>query len=166
MLDKLLKLADGPLRKILAGVDKDNAPESAHIVEESVLETLKRQVSSGDLSAVKEMFSGKETDPSNPVANNLQGEVSHSLMDKLGIDSKTAMSMAAVAIPFLMNMFNKKVNDAPQKNEDIMSSIADSLKGGDGSGAGNILGSLLGGGDGKGGMDLGGLINMGKGLFK
>ena len=167
MLDKLLQLADGPLREMLSGVDKDKAIDSAHVVEESVFETLKKQVASGDLSAVREMFSGRETDPSSPVVNNLKGDVSHSLMDKLGIDSKTAMTMAAMAIPLLMNMFNKKVNDAPQKNEDIQSSIADSLKGGGGSGVGDILGSLLGGSkDGKGGMDLGGLINMGKGLFK
>ncbi len=164
MLDKLLKLVDGPLQEMLAGLDKDKASESAHAVEGSIYETLKKQVASGDLSAVKEMFSGKDTDASNPVVKNLEGEVSHSLMDKLGIDSNTAMTMAVAAIPMLMNIFNKKVNDAPQANEDIMSSIADSLKGGRGSE--NILGSLLGGGDGKGGMDLGGLINMGKGLFK
>ena len=164
MLDKLLKLADAPLQEMLAGLDRDKASESAHVVEGSIFETLKKQVASGDLSTVKEMFSGVDTDASNPVVKNLEGEVSHSLMDKLGIDSNTAMAMAVAAIPMLMNIFNKKVNDAPQANEDIMSSIADSLKGGRGSE--NILGSLLGGGDGKGGMDLGGLINMGKGLFK
>ncbi len=166
MLDKLLKMADGPLKDLLAGVDPGKASQATNIVEESVLSSLKNQVASGDLSAVREMFSGKDTDPSSPVINNLKGDVSQNLMEKLGIDSQTAMTMAAAALPMLMNMFNKKVNDAPQANEDIMSSVVDSIKGGGGSGVGDILGSLLGGGkEGKGGMDLGGLIDMGKGFF-
>ncbi|WP_262481219.1 hypothetical protein [Algoriphagus aquimarinus] len=42
------------------------------------------------------------------------------------------------------------------------------MQGGQGNiNAGDLLGSLLGGsGGGNGGMDLGGLMNMGKGLFK
>ena len=76
------------------------------------------------------------------------------------------MGIAAAALPMIMNFFNKRVNDAPQDNNDIMSSIVSSLQGGQGKvGTADLLGSLLGGG-GKGGMDLGGLMDMGKGLFK
>ena len=64
-----------------------------------------------------------------------------------------------------MNFFNKRVNDAPMANNDIMNSVAKALQGGPGAGGADILGTLLGRGD-KGGMDLGGLMGMGKGLFK
>jgi len=165
MLDQLLKSAEGPLMDILGQVDKEKAPQSAGVIKEQVLLSLQEQVKSGDFSALTEMFSGKETSNSSSAVNNLEGNVSQSLMDRLGIDSATAMKMATLAIPLLMNMFNKKVNDAPQANDDIMSTIAKSLQG-DGAGGSDILGSLLGGGDGKGGMDLGGLMNMGKSLFK
>ncbi|WP_332914399.1 hypothetical protein [Algoriphagus boritolerans] len=49
-----------------------------------------------------------------------------------------------------------------------MSSIAKSLQGGgNGGGLESIMGSLLGGSGSKGGgMDLGGLMDLGKGLFK
>ena len=50
-------------------------------------------------------------------------------------------------------------------NNDIMNSVAKALQGGPGAGGADILGTLLGRGD-KGGMDLGGLMGMGKGLFK
>jgi hypothetical protein len=44
--------------------------------------------------------------------------------------------------------------------------VIDTIKGGSGGGIGSMLGSILGGATGgKGGMDLGGLMNMGKGLF-
>ncbi len=166
MLDQLLKMAEGPLKDALAGVNSEKSPAAMDIVKETVMNSLKNQVAKGDLGTVKEMFSGNPTDASNPVLNGLTGDVSQNLISKLGIDSSTAMSMATAAIPMLMNLFNQKINDAPQANTDIMSSVIDTIKGGSGGGIGSMLGSILGGATGgKGGMDLGGLMNMGKGLF-
>ncbi|MFC5623217.1 DUF937 domain-containing protein [Algoriphagus winogradskyi] len=164
MLDQLLKLAEGPLQEMLEGMNQDKASASA--IKDSLTNSLQKRVSSGDTDAIMEMFSGKETSPGAPVINSLQGDVSQNLMDKLGISKEQAMGIAAAALPMIMNFFNKRVNDAPQDNNDIMSSIVSSLQGGQGKvGTSDLLGSLLGGG-GKGGMDLGGLMDMGKGLFK
>lgn len=98
----------------------------------------------------------------------MKGDLSQGLTDKLGIDSKQAMAMAAGALPLLINFFNKKVNNAPQANDDIMSSIVKPIQGdGNGGGLESIMGSLLGGGRNKGGgMDLRGLMDLGKELFK
>lgn len=167
MLDKLLKMAEGPLQEALAKSGTNAGPGTASAIEDVLGSLLQKKAKSGNTDAVKEMFSGRETPSSSPVVNNLSGDLSEGLMEKLGIDSKQAMAMAATALPLLMNFFNKKVNDAPQDNEDIMSSIAKSLQGeGNGGGLESIMGSLLGGGDKGGGLDLGGLMNMGKGLFK
>lgn len=167
MLEKLLKMAEGPLQEVLAKTGNNAGPGSASAIEEIFASLLNKQAKSGNLEPVKEMFSGKETAPNSPVVSNLSGDFSKGIADKLGIDSKKAMAIAAVALPLLMNFFNKKVNDAPQDNNDIMSSIAKSLQGGGNSGGlEDIMGSLLGGGKKDGGMDLGGLIDMGKGLFK
>jgi hypothetical protein len=47
-----------------------------------------------------------------------------------------------------------------------LSSVVDAIKGGSGGALGNMLGSILGGATGgKGGIDLGGLMNLGKSLF-
>ena len=165
MLDQLLTMAEGPLKEMLAGMNQDKAGSSASALKDTITSTLQKQVASGDLSAIKEMFSGKETSPNAPVINNLQGDVSTGLMDKLGISKEQAMGIAAAALPMIMNFFNKRVNDAPQDNNDIVSSVISSLKGGQGRiNTGDLLGSLLGGG--KGGSDLGGLMDLGKSLFK
>ncbi|MEB2777197.1 DUF937 domain-containing protein [Algoriphagus sp. D3-2-R+10] len=165
MLDQLLKMAEGPLQEMLAGMNQDQAGASASVLKDSIASSVQKQVASGDLNAIKEMFSGSETSPDAPVINNLQGDVSQNLMDKLGISKEQAMGIAAAALPMIMNFFNKRVNDAPQDNNDIMSSMISSMQGGQGSIIpSDLLGSLMGGG--KGGMDLGGLMNMGKGLFK
>lgn len=167
MLDKLLKMAEGPLQEALAKSGNNARPGTASAIEDVFGSLLQKKAKSGNTDAVKEMFSGRETPSSSPVVNNLSGDLSEGLMEKLGIDSKQAMAIAATALPLLMNFFNKKVNDAPQDNEDIMSSIAKSLQGeGNGGGLESIMGSLLGGGDKGGGLDLVGLMNMGKSLFK
>lgn len=167
MLEKLLQMADGPLQDALAKSGTNASPGAASAIEEVLGSLLQKQAKSGNTEAVKEMFSGRETAPTSPVVNNLKGDLSQGLADRLGIDSKQAMAMAAVALPLLINFFNKKVNDAPQANDDIMSSIVKSIQGdGNGGGLESIMGSLLGGGNKGGGMDLGGLMDLGKGLFK
>ena len=165
MLDQLLTMAEGPLQEMLAGMNQNKAGSSASALKETIASTVQKQVASGDLSTIKEMFSGKETSPNAPVINNLQGDVSTGLMDKLGISKEQAMGIAAAALPMIMNFFNKRVNDAPQDNNDIVSSVISSLQGGQGRiNTGDLLGSLLG--RGKGGSDLGGLMDLGKSLFK
>ncbi len=167
MLDQLLKMADGPLRDLLANSNTAVGPGAASTIEETLSSLLQEKVKSGDAQAVKEMFSGQDTDPQSPVVNNLAGDLSGKLSEKLGIDSGQAMALAMTALPMIMNFFNKRVNDAPQDNGDIMDSVVKSLQGGTGAGGMDILGSMLGGGKGKdGGIDLGGLMDLGKGLFK
>jgi len=157
MIDQLLKMADGPLQELLSNSGVNAGPGAASAIESTLSNILQSKAKAGDLNAVKEMFSGNDTDPDSPVVQNLAGDLSSGLMNKLGIDSKQAMSIAMTALPFIMNFFNKRVNDAPMANN--------ALQGGPGAGGADILGTLLGRGD-KGGMDLGGLMGMGKGLFK
>lgn len=168
MLEQLLKMAEGPLKEMLAGMNEGQPDASAASLKDSITSSIQKQVASGDLSSIKEMFSGNETDPASPAIQNLQGNVSEGIMEKLGISKEQAMGIAAAALPMIMNFFNKRVNDAPQDNGDIMSSVISSLQGNQSNiNPTDLLGSLMGGGkDGDGGMDLGGLINMGKGLFK
>jgi hypothetical protein len=165
MLDQLLKLADGPLHEMLSGMNQDQPNQSAGNLKDSIFPSHQNQISAGNLDAVKEMFSGSKTPPDAPVIQNLQGGVADDIMIKLGISKDQAMGISAAALPMIMNFFNKHVNDAPQDNQDIMSTIVDSIQGKSRKiGAGDLMGCLLDGG--KGGMDLGGLMDIGKGLFK
>ncbi|TNF44745.1 MAG: hypothetical protein EP311_00690, partial [Cytophagales bacterium] len=155
MIDQLLKMADGPLQDLLSQSGMSGTESTASAIEDTFGSLLKNKAQSGDLSAIKEMFSGSDTSPQSPVIQNLAGDLSSGLMDRLGISSEQAMSLAKTALPLLMNFFNQRINEAPQANEDIMNSVVKALQGGPGSGGADILGSLLGGGKG-GGMDLGG----------
>lgn len=168
MLDQLLKMAEGPLEEMQKGMSHTQPETTAAILKESIVSSLQHRTASGDVNGIKEFFSGRETSPNTPVVNNLQTEVSQNLMDKLGISKVQAMGIAAAALPMIMNFFNKRVNDSPQDNNESMSSIISSMQGEKSTiNSTDLLGSLVGSASGgKGGMDIGGLIDLGKGLFK
>ncbi len=44
MLDQLLKMAEGPLKDALAGVNSEKSPAAMDIVKETVMNSLKNQV--------------------------------------------------------------------------------------------------------------------------
>lgn len=164
MFENLLKSAEGPLKDLLANVGGD--PGSAGSIKETFLEVIQSQAKSGNFDGIMEMFSGKDTDPDGPTVNNLKSDLSSGLSQKLGIDTGKAMSIAAAALPMLLNLFNKRVNDAPQPNEEIQESVVKSVKNGDGTGLGGILSSIFGADDDPNPIDLGGVIDFGRGLFK
>lgn len=164
MLNELLKSANGPLRELLANAGKSG--DSAETVTESVLEVIQRHAQSGDFSGVMEMFSGASTAADGPTVNSLKGEVGNSLSEKLGIDSGQALALAAQALPFLLNIFNKKVNDAPQSNDQIAGSVVESLKKDGESGLGEVFSSIFGTKNDADSFDLGDVIDLGSKFFK
>lgn len=163
MLDQLLSMADGPLKDILSSSGLDEGPNTTSAIKESLTSVLQQKAQSGDYSAIKEMFSGANTPSSSSAISSLAGDLSGGLMDRLGISKEKAMSIAMTVLPMLMNLFNKKVNDAPMSNSSIGDTIGELLSGKGSSSSSDLLGSLMGG---NGGSSLGGLMDLGKGLFK
>jgi len=166
MIDQLLKSADGPLKDLLAQTSGD--ADSAGTVRETFLEVIQTQARSGNFEGIMEMFSGSETPADGATVNHLKGDLGDKLSEKLGIDTDKALSIAAAALPMLLNLFNKKVNEAPQPNAEIQESVVKSMKEdeGDGTGLGGILSSIFGADADPSAIDLGGVIDFGKGLFK
>lgn len=164
MIDKLLKSANGPLQDLLASAGE--SPNSSAAVRESFLAVIQRQASSGDYSGILEMFSGSETAADSPTVNHLKGDLGSGISEKLGIDSDKAMAIAAQALPLLLNFFNKRVNDAPQPNQEIAESVVNSMKKNDEGGLGEVFSSIFGTSNDTDSFDLGDVINFGSGLFK
>ncbi len=164
MLNDLLKQANGPLQEMLAKAGESG--DSADAVRESFAELIQRQAKSGDFSGVLEMFSGSVTAADSPTVDHLKGDLGSGLSEKLGIDSDKALALAAQALPFLLNIFNKKVNDAPMPNEQVAESMAKSLGKDDESGLGEVFSSIFGTKNDTDSFDLGDVIDFGSSLFK
>ncbi len=163
MIEELLKSADRPLQELLA--TKGGNPDAAGTVRAAFLSLIQKQTSAGNFDGLMEMFSGKETDPESPAVNHLKGDLVSELSGKLGIDTQNALSIASAALPMLFNLFNKRINDAPQANEEIQQSVIKSVKGETNSGLGGVLSSIFGTDENPRAIDLDGIINLGKSLF-
>ena len=71
--------------------------------------------------------------------------VVNSLVQKSGLNPQLAQTIASVAVPFVLNMFNKQAGAAQSSGMDIGGLISGALSGGGSQGGGGLLGGLLGG---------------------
>lgn len=157
MLEQLIQMATSQLgsqiqeHPELAGQNIDVA-NVAQTAGSSIFETLASQVGGGNIGGLTEMLSGSNTDANHPVAASMSNNVVESLIQKAGVSPQIAATIASVAIPMVMNMFNKQAGQAQSSGIDIGGLISGALQGGgqsQGSGGllGGLLGSVLGGGN-------------------
>lgn len=141
---------------------------------ESVLGVLQQAVAGGNMQSLMQMFQGKSDEEvmANPLVQQAQSGFLDTITSKLGIDSKTASSLAATFIPMIINNLVKRTNStAPEDSGFSLEALIGSFtKGGGQQGAGGIgdmLQNLLGGGGGQSNQAGGqGMIgNLIKGFF-
>lgn len=164
MLDQLIKMATQQLGQEM--VDNPEIPHdsfdyqgAASTIGSSVFDTIASQVGSGNIGGLTEMLSGSNTAANSPVVESLTQNVVQNLEQKNGINPQLAMTIASVAIPFLLNMFNKQAGSAQSSGIDIGSLITGAMGGGNQGGGGllgGLLGKVLGGGaSNQGGSSMG-----------
>ncbi len=150
MLEQLIQMATSQLgsqlqdHPELAGQDIDlgNVAQTAGT---SIFETLASQIGGGNIGGLTEMLSGTDTSADHPVASSMSSNVVESLVQKAGVSPQIASTIASVAIPMIMNMFNKQAGQAQSNGIDIGGLISGALSGGGQSqGGGGLLGGLLG----------------------
>lgn len=130
-------------------IPNEKNDEAIQATTNSIVDTLKGQISSGNLNSIMDMFKGGTAGVnSSYVASNAQANVVTDLMKKFGIDNAQANNIASTLIPKVMEQFVSKTNDPNDKSFDV-NSIVSSIGGGD-------LAKNLSGG-------IGGML---KGLFK
>lgn len=143
MFDNLLNLVKEHAGDAIVNnpaIPNEKNDEAIHSTTTSIVDTLKAQMSSGNLSALTDMFKGGNVNAS-PVASSVQNNVVADLMKKFGIDNAQASGIASSLIPKVMESFTKKTND-PNDSSFDMTSIMSSLGGG--GAAGGIGGMLKG----------------------
>ncbi len=152
MFDQILKLATSQLSEQFAGnpeIPQHQVQDIAQETGSSIFGAITDQISSGNLGAVQEMLSGTQTSGSNPIVNSIATSVVNNLVQKFGLNPSLAQTISAIAVPFVMNMFNSKVSNAQQSSGfDVNSVLQSVLSGGQqssGNSGGGLLGGLLGG---------------------
>jgi len=131
----------------------------------SIFDTLKEQVSSGNIGALTDIFNGNKAE-----GTQVAEQASGNFIDKLsclGINADTAKSLAASIIPGLIAKFTQKTND-PNDSSFNIKDVLGSLGGDDGKfDVSDVIGMFNGGGQAQqpGQAGGGGIMDKLKGMF-
>lgn len=135
MFDNLLNLVKEHAGDAIinnSAIPNEKNDEAIHSTTTSIVDTLKSQISGGNLNSVMDMFkNGNATNVSNSLNTNVAGD----LMKKFNLDQSAANSIVSNLLPKVMDNFVKKTNDPSDKSfdlKDVMSSL----------GGSNMLGGL------------------------
>lgn len=128
---------------------------------DSILESLKGQVSSGNISRITDLLRNGSQGNSGDLMSGISSNVISNLTSKLGIDSQTANGIATTLIPIVMSKLASKTNDPNDSSFDLQGIIG-SLGGGS-----DLMGTISNavGGDSKTSNSAGNMLNSVKGLF-
>lgn len=154
MLDQLLNLVEQSAGDSVIKNPEVPDEHNEGVVKEAVgaiTGGLRNEVAQGGFEGVLKTLGGHSTPTmDNPVINDISGNFIDRIVNKFGISSGTAKSIASTLIPLVMSKLIHKTND-PADNSFGLDDIFSSLTGGKSSGLnlGGILGSLTG----NGGLD-------------
>lgn len=157
MLDQIIQFAKDQMGERMKGehnLDNDQQNEVFNIAQSSLLESIKGQISNGNLNQIMDMFNGEKDADSGAIAGNMQNQVVQSLMDKFGFDSAKAGSIAQSVIPAILSRFTSpetgNANDAADlvkkiglDNDSGIAGIVSQFTGE--GGIGNLVKGLFGG---------------------
>lgn len=165
MLDQLVQLVrENAQESVVANPAVPNENNDAVIGEasHSIAEGLQSALANGNVSEVMSLFNGKSSpDGANPLVNGIQGNFVKNLMEKFGLNSGAASSLAGSLIPSVLGSLVKKTND-PGDSSFSLDGIIGSLTGGSASGfnLGGLLGKFGLDKDGDGDVDMQDLTAM------
>lgn len=150
MLDQLVKLveqnAGDAIVKNKAIPDQFNNAAIQEVAG-SIFNTLKGQVSQGNMQQVVSMFQGgtnQSSLASNPMVTQMVSTVAASFASKFGVSSSQAQSIVSSLLPTVLNQFVKKTND-PKDNSFDLSSMMKTMSGNNNLDVASIIGQLAGG---------------------
>lgn len=140
--------------------DKNDA--AVETATHSIMDTLKDAVQSGNMSDVMSLFNnGGSNVSSNPLTQNMQGNLIEKLMQKFGLNNSQAGGIASSLIPSVLGKLVHKTNDPNDSSFDLSSIL--SHFGGSNFDVGSVLSKFgLGGGsnNGQGGGIMDSLKNI------
>jgi len=167
MLDQLVQLVrDSAQETVVANPAIPNEQNDAVIGEasHSIASGLQEALANGNVKDVMSLFnSNGQVDNSNPVVNNISGNLISSLTEKFNLNGSSAAAIAGSLIPSVLGSLVKKTND-PSDNGFSLDGIFSSLTGGSSQGLNlsGLLGKFAGGldKDGDGDVDLQDMMGM------
>jgi uncharacterized protein YidB (DUF937 family) len=142
MLEQLLNLVQQESQDAIINnpsIPNEYNNQAVGLATESVFGGLQNALANGGLQDVLGMFAGQNgPSSSNGLVNGISNNLVKGLMDKFGIDSPVAQSIATSLVPSILGKLVSRTNDPSDNGFDIN----------------GIIGSLIGGANGQSGVQL------------
>jgi hypothetical protein len=159
MFDQIIQFAKeqlGDQVKSEHGLSDTEHKEVFDVAHSSVLDSIKGQIGSGNISGIMDMFNGNgDTDHNtNALAGGMHSNVIQGLMDKFGFDSAKAGGIANSIVPSIIKRFSSPETGNASDPADLVKKIGMDSD----NGIMDMISKFTGGGG-------GGIGDMVKGLF-
>lgn len=132
MIDKIFSTVKGELAKQLGSKFQLEAPQAEKVIaasKESIQTGLMKEVSSGNVNGLLNLFNGKTSMQGNPLVSGLATQLIGSLTSKVGLNKQMASSVGNFIVPYIMG---KLADNKPAGGFDVASLT--NLVGGEGGG--------------------------------
>ena len=171
MLDQITNLVKSQAGAFLQNSDENFSDEQVNGIQdaaqESVVDGLKGELMSGNVSGLTGLFSGGSSGiASNPIVQKIIGLFGGSLVSKVGLGEGVANNLAGGMMPNILGSLGDKFQSEDEADKGFDMSALSGLTGGGGIGGmvkgalGDKLGGAIGGGGDKVGGAISGLGNM------
>jgi uncharacterized protein (DUF2267 family) len=169
MLENLEQLVRDNAQELIvnnSNVPNENNEAAIQAASGSIFDTLKSQLTSGNIAELANVFNQNGNAQANPVVQ----QATASFTDKLagfGINAETAKSIGASLIPVIMGKLVNKTNDPNDSSFNIQDMLGKFAGGTDGKfDLTDVMGMFTGGGQNQAGQPgAGGMLDKLKGLF-
>ncbi|MFV0418416.1 MAG: DUF937 domain-containing protein [Dysgonomonas sp.] len=141
MLDSIIDLVKGEALSAITNNDNVPADKRDAAVEATtsgIVDGLKSQFSSGNLSNILDIFGGSGGNTAS-LTSSIENSVVSALSQKVGLSPSVASSIASVVIPAVVGLISKKHNDS--NDSFSLDSVVESFTKNQG---GGILGAIKG----------------------
>lgn len=151
MLDSILNSAKGELLNQLGSkfnLNPDQAGKTVDAAKKSVTDGLLKEVTSGNVSGLVNLFNGKSSVTGNPIVNGIAQQLVTSLVQKVGLNQQMAGTVSNFIVPFIVSKISGSKQGGGFGADDITSmlggGVGEKIKSALGGDVGGALGKLFG----------------------
>ncbi len=151
MLDSILNSAKGELLNQLGSkfnLNPDQAGKTVDAAKKSVTDGLLKEVTSGNVNGLVNLFNGKSPVQGNPIVNGIAQQLVTSLVQKVGLNQQVAGTVSNFVVPFIVSKISGSKPSGGFNSGDLTSllggGIGDKIKSAVGGNVGGTLGKIFG----------------------
>ncbi len=132
MFENIINLVKDHTKDFVGGnneIPEDKKESVIDVITSSFGSSIKNQLTPSNIPGLMQMLSGSSSSQ-NQMISNIQGTISNALVQRVGLNSTLAATIASTIVPMVISTLTKRVKDPNDKEFDL-GNIIDSVTGGE-----------------------------------